>query len=90
MHFLNKIEEKILQKLDYWADADSLTTALMIWPELLLDSFDAYIDAVIDGPHRGQVIVYPHSENDSHVINAQLAKDFNVEGFENKLLQYLA
>lgn len=86
---MNDIENTILREQPYWPDADSLTTALMIWPELLLDSFDAHIEAIVDGENRGKVIVDPNGKDTGGVVNAEMAQDYDVKSFESKLVEYL-
>lgn len=86
VNFLNHVEKKILEINWYWSNADSITTALMIWPELVLDSCKAHIEAITTGEDRGKVVVDVDSK--TGVVNAELPWRFDAAAYQSKLMQY--
>jgi len=88
MTFLNQAESKI-RKLPTWQPCDSLIVAVMLWPNLITNSFAVNITPIMAGEARGGVLGdYSHTTNKPK--NVEIIKEINVEEFKNILMFYFS
>ena len=75
----------VLSKLDDWFAADSIAVATALWPDLVTTTLDARMTSVISEPHPGAVKVDVNTGDK----NVEIIRDFNVTGFQERLMTYL-
>jgi inosine-uridine nucleoside N-ribohydrolase len=85
--YLNKIEGVILQKTTAWYAADTITVAILLWPELMTASTEMQMSPVMCNNMKGSVIVDVNASQEKK--NVQAVRSFNVEAYKDKLLKCL-
>lgn len=87
MKFLNKVENVVLENSTHWYAADSIAVATMLWPDLVTSSSNVLMSPVVEGPHKGSVIL--KSDDSVDEKNVEVVNDLNLNAFKDKLLKYL-
>lgn len=85
INYLNQFERKAL-KGTHWSIPDPLMAALMIWPELITSKAKGYM--VPNGTETDKSLV--HVDWKAKNSNVEVVKDYDVTGFQLKLLKYLS
>ncbi|XP_058808232.1 nucleoside hydrolase-like isoform X2 [Phymastichus coffea] len=85
--FINDAQSVALRRLDYWAAADSIAVATVLWPELVTDSVVARVTSDACDLSSGSIGLESVARADG---NVELVTGFDVSGFTDKLLRHLA